>query len=216
MLRVPLACVRRILCLGAHADDIEIGAGGTLMQLIRAIPDLEIYWVVFSAPGLRAEEATRSAGDFLEGIAPKQVRIGSFRESYFPGEWSLIKEWFEDIRSTFDPDVVFTHYGNDRHQDHRVLSDLAWNTFRNHLILEYEIPKYDGDLGSPNVFVPLPQAICVKKIEFLLKHFKTQLSKHWFTSSTFDAMHRIRGVECASPTGFAEAFYTRKMLLAVS
>ena len=216
MLRIPLRSVRRILCLGAHADDIEIGAGGTLMQLIRGIPDLEIYWVVFSALGTRALEAKQSAKDFLTETASSNVRIEAFRESYFPSDWTSIKEWFEEIKTIFDPEVIFTHYRDDRHQDHRVVSDLAWNTFRNHLILEYEIPKYDGDLGKPNVFVPLSEVICAKKIEFLLKHFKTQLSKHWFTSSTFDAMHRIRGVECASPTGFAEAFYCRKMLLAIS
>ena len=216
MWQFPLSPARRILCLGAHSDDIEIGAGATLLQLAKATPEPEVYWVVFSALGPRAEEATRSADDFLKGVARKQVRIGSFRESYFPSEWPSIKDWFEEIKSDFDPDLVLTHYRDDRHQDHRLLSDLAWNTFRNHLILEYEIPKYDGDLGKPNVFVPLSEAICARKIEFLLNHFKTQLSKHWFTTSTFDAMHRIRGVECASPTGFAEAFYCRKMLLAVS
>ena len=216
MWQVALSSVRRILCLGAHSDDIEIGAGGTLLQLAAQAPDLEICWVVFSAPGMRTEEARRSADEFLSGVARREIKIGSFRESYFPSEWPAIKEWFEDINAKFKPDLILTHYRDDRHQDHRVLSDLAWNTFRNHLILEYEIPKYDGDLGKPNVFVPLSEAICAKKIEFLLKHFKTQLSRHWFTSSTFDAMHRIRGVECASPTGFAEAFYCRKMLFAVS
>jgi LmbE family N-acetylglucosaminyl deacetylase len=213
MWQFPLSSIRRVLCLGAHSDDIEIGAGATLLQLAKSIPELEVYWVVFSAPGLRAEEATRSADDFLAGVAPKQVRIGSFRESYFPSEWSAIKEWFEDIRLTFEPDVVFTHYRDDRHQDHRVLSDLAWNTFRNHLILEYEILKYDGDLGRPNIFVPLSQELCSRKIELLLKHFKTQSTKHWFTRDTFEAMHRIRGVECASDTRLAEAFHCRKMLL---
>ena len=213
MWQFPLSSIRRVLCLGAHSDDIEIGAGATLLQLAKSIPELEVYWVVFSAPGLRAEEATRSADDFLAGVAPKQVRIGSFRESYFPSEWSTIKQWFEDIRSTFDPDVIFTHYRDDRHQDHRVLSDLAWNTFRNHLILEYEILKYDGDLGRPNIFVPLSQELCSRKIELLLKHFKTQSTKHWFTRDTFEAMHRIRGVECASDTRLAEAFHCRKMLL---
>ena len=216
MWQFPLSSIRRVLCLGAHSDDIEIGAGATLLQLVKSIPEPEVYWVVFSAPGLRAEEATRSADDFLEGVAPKQVRIGSFRESYFPSEWSTIKQWFEDIRSTFDPDVIFTHYRDDRHQDHRILSDLAWNTFRSHLILEYEIPKYDGDLGNPNAFVPLSQEVCSRKIEMLLRHFKTQSTKQWFTRDTFEAMHRIRGVECASPTGLAEAFHCRKITLHVS
>jgi LmbE family N-acetylglucosaminyl deacetylase len=214
MWQVPLGSVRRILCLGAHSDDIEIGAGGTLLKLAAGVPDLAIQWVVFSAPGSRAEEARRSADEFLAGVARKQVIVGSFRESYFPSEWVAIKDWFEEVKAKFDPDIVFTHYRDDRHQDHRVLSDLAWNTFRNHLILEYEILKYDGDLGRPNVFVPLSDQLCSSKVELLLKHFQTQSTKHWFTRDTFDAMHRIRGIECASSTGRAEAFYSRKLVLA--
>jgi LmbE family N-acetylglucosaminyl deacetylase len=213
MFQVHLGSARRILCLGAHSDDIEIGIGGTLLKLAEQVTDLEICWVVFSAPGPRADEASRSANDFLGGVANKQVNIGSFRESYFPSEWPSIKDWFEQIKAKFDPDIVFTHYRDDRHQDHRVLSDLAWNTFRNHLILEYEILKYDGDLGTPNTFIPLSEQHCARKIELLLKHFKTQSTKHWFTSDTFEAMHRIRGIECASATGRAEAFYCRKLVL---
>jgi LmbE family N-acetylglucosaminyl deacetylase len=215
MWQLSFGAVRRILCLGAHSDDIEIGLGGTLLKLVQQVPDLEIWWVVFSAPGLRAEEARQSAEDFLEGVASKEVRIGSFRESYFPSEWPLIKEWYEEIKTKFNPDVVFTHYRDDRHQDHRVLSDLAWNTFRDHLVLEYEILKYDGDLGRPNVFMPLSEEICHRKVELLLKHFRTQSTKHWFTSDTFEAIHRVRGIECASPTGRAEAFYSRKMVLGI-
>jgi LmbE family N-acetylglucosaminyl deacetylase len=213
MWRAPLDSVRSVLCLGAHADDIEIGVGGTLLKLVQQVPGLEICWLVFSAPGPRAEEALRSADEFLTGVVQKEVKIGSFRESYFPSEWVSIKDWFEEIKAKFDPDVVFTHYRDDRHQDHRVLSDLAWNTFRNHLILEYEVLKYDGDLGRPNVFVPLSVELCTRKIELLMKHFKTQSTKHWFTGDTFEAMHRIRGIECASATGRAEAFYCRKLVL---
>jgi LmbE family N-acetylglucosaminyl deacetylase len=216
MLHFSLNSLRRILCVGAHSDDIEIGAGGTLLELAEQNSDLEIYWVVFSAPGTRAEEARSSADDFLAGVTRKQIKIGSFRESYFPSEWPAIKDWFEKLRSEIEPDIVFAHYRDDRHQDHRVLSDLAWNTFRNHLILEYEILKYDGDLGRPNVFVPLSEQLCARKIELLLKHFKTQSTKHWFTRDTFEAMHRIRGVESASATGRAEAFYCRKLLLTAS
>jgi LmbE family N-acetylglucosaminyl deacetylase len=213
MCPISLGAVRRVLCLGAHSDDIEIGAGGTLLKLAAQVPDLEIRWIVFSAPGLRAQEARQSANEFLAGVARQQVNIGSFRESYFPSEWLSIKDWFEEVKAKFDPDVVFTHYRNDRHQDHRVLSDLAWNTFRNHLILEYEILKYDGDLGSPNLFSPLSEQLCSRKIELLMKHFQTQTTKHWFTPDTFQAMHRIRGIECASVTGCAEAFYGRKIVL---
>jgi LmbE family N-acetylglucosaminyl deacetylase len=213
MLQFSLESVRRVLCLGAHSDDIEIGAGGTLLELAGQIPDLEILWVVFSAPGARVEEARHSADDFLAGVARKKIKIGSFRESYFPSEWPAIKGWCEQIKAEIDPDVVFTHHRDDRHQDHRVLSDLAWNTFRNHVILEYEILKYDGDLGCPNVFMPLSEKVCARKVELLLKHFKTQTSKHWFSGDTFEAMHRIRGIECASATGRAEAFYCRKITL---
>jgi len=205
--------MRRLLCLGAHADDIEIGIGGTLLKLAGQDSDLEIWWVVFSAPGPREEEARLSADEFLSGVARKHVKIGSFRESYFPSEWPSMKDWFEEVKETFQPDVVFTHYRDDRHQDHRVLSDLAWNTFRNHLILEYEILKFDGDLGRPNLFMPLSEQLCARKIELLLKHFKSQSTKNWFTSDSFQAMHRIRGIECASATGFAEAFYGRKVVL---
>ncbi len=216
MKQISLGAVSRVLCLGAHSDDIEIGAGGTLLKLAEKTDDLEICWVVFSAPGVRADEARLSADDFLSGIARKQIKIGSFRESYFPSEWPSIKEWLEEIKVNFVPDIVFTHYRDDRHQDHRVLSDLAWNTFRNHLILEYEILKYDGDLGHPNVFVPVSEQLCMRKIELLMKHFQTQSTRHWFTSDTFEAMHRIRGIECVSPTGRAEAFYCRKMVLETS
>jgi LmbE family N-acetylglucosaminyl deacetylase len=213
MWQVPVKSLRRILCLGAHSDDIEIGVGGTLLKLAAQASDLEIWWIVFSASGPRAEEARRSADEFLSSVVRKHVKIGSFRESYFPSEWPSIKGWFEEIRAKFDPEIVFTHYRDDRHQDHRVLSDLAWNTFRNHLILEYEILKYDGDLGCPNLFIPLSEELCSRKIEFLLKHFQTQSSKRWFTRDTFEAMHRIRGIECASSTGRAEAFYCRKLVL---
>jgi LmbE family N-acetylglucosaminyl deacetylase len=213
MWHASLNSARRILCLGAHSDDIEIGVGGTLLKLAEQRSDLQIWWIVFSAPGPRAEEARRSADEFLSGIPNPRVRIGSFRESYFPSEWPSIKDWYEEIKASFDPEIIFTHYRDDRHQDHRVLSDLAWNTFRSHLILEYEILKYDGDLGAPNVFIPLPERICTRKIDLLLTHFKTQSTKHWFTRDTFEAMHRIRGIESASLTGRAEAFYCRKLLL---
>jgi LmbE family N-acetylglucosaminyl deacetylase len=213
MWKVSLSSARRILCLGAHSDDIEIGVGGTLLGLAERPSDLEVWWIVFSAPGSRAEEAQQSANEFLSGVKNSQVRIGSFRESYFPSEWPSIKDWFEEIKSKFDPEIVFTHYRNDRHQDHRVLSDLAWNTFRNHLILEYEILKYDGDLGQANLFVTLSEQVATRKIDLLLKHFRTQSTKHWFTRDTFEAMHRIRGIECASATGRAEAFYCRKLVL---
>ena len=202
--------VRRILCLGAHSDDIEIGCGGTLLKLIRDHQNLEILWVVFSAGGARTREARESASEFLTGAAKKRIVVKTFKGSFFPYQGERIKAYFESLKS-FQPDLVFTHYRDDRHQDHRVLSDLAWNTFRDHTVLEYEIPRYDGDLGVPNVFVPLDEEICRRKIASLLKHFQTQANKHWFADQTFRALMRLRGMECA--TEYAEAFYGRKLVV---
>jgi LmbE family N-acetylglucosaminyl deacetylase len=213
MASLRLQGVKKLLCLGAHSDDIEIGCGATILRLIREQPDLEIYWLVFSARGTRAREAKASAGEFLRGIRSRRIRTMTCRESYFPDEWSRIKDTFEQVKRSFEPDLVLTHYRDDRHQDHRVLSDLAWNTFRNHLVLEYEIPKYDGDLGLPNVYVPVSRELCERKISILLRHFESQKDRHWFTADTFRALLRLRGIECASPGGFAEAFYGRKLSL---
>jgi LmbE family N-acetylglucosaminyl deacetylase len=213
MLSSSITPVRRVLALGAHSDDIEIGVGGTLQTLIKNNPELEVTWVVFNATLARYSEALDSATEYLASLKDPRILIYGFRESYFPTDWANIKVALEGIKKEFEPDLVFTHYRNDRHQDHRVLSDLAWNTFRNHLILEYEILKYDGDLGSPNVFQSLSKEIADRKIERLMKHFKTQTAKHWFSPDTFAAMHRIRGIECVAESGRAEAFYGRKLVL---
>ncbi len=204
--------LKKILCLGAHSDDIEIGCGGTLLKLTEDNPDLEILWVVFSAGSIRTTEAQSSARAFLRRATRAEVIVKDFRTSYFPYQGEQIKDFVETLKP-FRPDLVFTHYRNDRHQDHRVLSDLAWNTFRSHVVLEYEIPKFDGDLGSPNVFVPLTRRQCQRKIQLLLRHFGSQRDKHWFTDELFLSMSRIRGMECASPTLLAEAFYARKLLM---
>jgi len=212
MIEFSFKDVKNILCLGAHADDIEIGCGATLLKLIRDHDDLTIWWVVFSAEGSRSREARASAGAFLKGVSRKKIVVKQFRGSYFPFDAERIKNYFEQIGRAFQPDLVLTHYRQDRHQDHRVLSDLAWNTFRHHLILEYEIPKYDGDLGIPNVFVRLDEALCRKKVEYLHRYFPTQSSKHWFAEETFLGLMRLRGMECASPTHYAEAFHSRKLV----
>jgi LmbE family N-acetylglucosaminyl deacetylase len=204
--------LKKVLCLGAHSDDIEIGCGATLLQLTDTYPDLEIKWVVFSSGSVRAAEARASARDFLPRGLKSTVVVKGFTVSFFPFEGEAIKRFFETLKS-FKPDLVFTHYRDDRHQDHRVLSDLAWNTFRSHVILEYEIPKYDGESGTPNTFVPVSRAQCERKAQLLLKHFRSQSNKHWFTEELFMATPRIRGMECDSPTGYAEAFYSRKMIL---
>jgi LmbE family N-acetylglucosaminyl deacetylase len=212
MQHVKFNKLKKILCLGAHSDDIEIGCGGTLLKLTEDNPDLEILWVVFSAGSIRTTEAQASARAFLRRATRAEVIVKDFRTSYFPYQGEQIKDFFETLKP-FRPDLVFTHYRNDRHQDHRVLSDLAWNTFRSHVVLEYEIPKYDGDLGSPNVFVPLTRRQCQRKIQLLLRHFGSQRDKHWFTDELFLSISRIRGMECDSPTLLAEAFYARKLLM---
>ncbi|MGI8890366.1 MAG: PIG-L deacetylase family protein [Chthoniobacterales bacterium] len=209
MLKLELKGARKLLFLGAHSDDIEIGCGGAILTLVKADPDLEIYWVVFSAEGKRRQEAQKSAKQFLKGIRRTKVVVKDFRTSYFPSQMEQIKSFFETLKS-FQPDAVFTHYREDRHQDHRVLSDLAWNTFRDHLILEYEIPKYDGDLGKPNLFVPVDAALSQRKAESIYRAFPTQRGKHWFSEEIFLALMRLRGMECASE--YAEAFYCRKVV----
>jgi LmbE family N-acetylglucosaminyl deacetylase len=206
----------RILCLGAHSDDAEIGCGGTILSMIAARPDTQVHWIVFSAAGPRAEEARASAAIFLNGAAHAEVEVFGFRDGFFPYQGADIKERFEDVKQRFTPDVVFTHRGQDRHQDHRVVSELTWNTFRHHMVLEYEIPKYDGDLAQPNVFVALDDETRARKVELLMQHFGTQRSKAWFTPETFEGLMRLRGVESASPTGYAEAFHARKVTLDLS
>jgi len=200
----------RVLALGAHADDIEIGCGGTLLRLAAERPDLEVTWVVLCSTPERAQEAQASAEAFLSGVRRGQVVVKSHRDGYLPWSGDRVKEDFEALKGTVAPDIVFTHYREDRHQDHRTVSDLTWNTWRNHLVLEYEIPKYDGDLGAPNLFSPLAAATVDRKIELVLAGFPTQAGKPWFTADLFRAVARIRGMECAAPEGLAEAFYCRK------
>jgi LmbE family N-acetylglucosaminyl deacetylase len=203
----------RVLCLGAHSDDIEIGCGGTILKLCAEHPEVEVRWVVFSATGERAEEARRSASFFLRSATRQEVMIGAFRDGYFPYAGAEIKEYFEELKQGFTPDLIFSHYGADLHQDHRLISELTWNTFRNQLVLEYEIPKYDGGLGSPNFFVPLTPAQQAEKIEYLMTAFQSQRDKHWFSAETFSGLMRLRGVESVAPGGFAEGFYARKLVL---
>jgi LmbE family N-acetylglucosaminyl deacetylase len=202
----------RVLCVGAHSDDIEIGCGGAILQLA-STRRVHVDWVVFSAQGQREREARRSAALFLRGAASANVVCKPFRDGFFPFAGADVKSAFEELKAT-GPDLIFTHYRDDRHQDHRVLSDLAWNTFRDHCVLEYEIPKYDGDLGVPNCFIPLDLATCRRKARHLQAVFGTQRGKHWFSEETFMGLMRLRGMECRAPSGYAEAFYARKVVLA--
>jgi LmbE family N-acetylglucosaminyl deacetylase len=203
----------RVLCLGAHADDIEIGCGGLILDLIGRAKAVEVDWVVFSGRADREKEARRSADLFLKGARRKRVAIKPFRDGFFPYDGARIKRTFETLKRQVNPNLVLTHYRDDRHQDHRVISDLTWNTFRDHWILEYEIPKFDGDLGSPNCFVSLDRQTCDRKVELLQTAFATQRTKPWFTSETFLGLMRIRGMECQAPSGYAEAFYGRKIVI---
>ncbi|MBX3429785.1 MAG: PIG-L family deacetylase [Hyphomonadaceae bacterium] len=201
----------RVLALGAHSDDIEIGAGGAILSWIASGAEVSVEWCALSAPGERADEARASALEFLSGAARADIHLGQFRDGYFPAERTAVKDWVEGLKRLEKPDVVLCHQRNDAHQDHRMVCELAWNTFRDHLILEYEIPKWDGDLGQPNVYVPLSEDVLAKKIELLHKHFGTQRSKAWFDDETFRGLARLRGVECRER--YAEAFFARKLLL---
>lgn len=203
----------RVLCLGAHSDDIEIGCGGTVLRLLEENPAVEIYWVVLGAAGPRKKEAIDSANLFLTGAETKEIITRDFRDGYFPHMWAEIKDFVEALGKKYHPNLVLTHFRGDLHQDHRLVSELTWNTFRNHLILEYEIVKYDGDLGGPNFFVPLAESIVRQKIQVLMDCFKTQRDKSWFTEDVFSSILRLRGVECRAPSGFAEAFHARKLVL---
>lgn len=202
--------IQRVLCLGAHSDDIEIGCGGTILRLLAQRDNVEVAWVVFSSGVERKAEALKSAKQFLRLAKRSEVTVKNFRESFFPFKGQAIKAFFEELKERFVPDVIFTHYRHDLHQDHRVVSDFTWNTWRNHLILEYEIPKYDGDLGVPNVFAPLDETILRSKARILLDSFKSQRTKQWFSEDTFLSLARIRGIECNSLDRYAEAFYCRK------
>jgi LmbE family N-acetylglucosaminyl deacetylase len=201
-----------VLCLGAHSDDIEIGCGGTILRLAEENPNCAFHWVVFSAIGVREAEARRAA-DLFAGSKLIAPIFKTFRDGFMPYVGGEVKDIFEGLKQQVSPDLILTHYGKDAHQDHRLLSELTWNTFRDHLILEYEIPKYDGDLGRPNVFVPLSDKVGKKKARFIVEAFESQRVKRWFEESTFLSLMRLRGMECNSPSGYAEAFYCRKMVL---
>ncbi len=203
----------KALFLGAHSDDIELGCGGTILSLLEQGQELEVWWVVFAASPARRLEAERSAEMFLRGAVKKEIVVRDFKESFFPYIGSEIKACFEELKRTISPDVVFTHFRDDLHQDHRLISELTWNTFRDHLILEYEIIKYDGGLGSPNAFVYLSEEVCARKMKYLMENFQSQRSHQWFTEETFRAILKLRGVESNAPEKYAEAFYCRKIVL---
>ena len=206
---------RRVLALGSHSDDIEIGCGATLLALTRARPEVEVTWVVLGAEGEREREARASAEAFLRAASRSEVVVHGFRDGFFPYVGGDVKDVFEELKSRLEPDLILTHARHDLHQDHRLVCELTWNTWRDHLILEYEIPKYDGDLGTPNVFVPMSEEIAREKVRLVLEAFESQTAKHWFDEELFLGLMRVRGMEGRSPSGYAEAFTCRKLSLLV-
>jgi LmbE family N-acetylglucosaminyl deacetylase len=213
MLSLFLPRPLRLLCLGAHCDDIEIGCGGTILRLLHAMPEAEIRWVVMTGSAERRDEAAAAADAFLAGASSREIELHDFRESFLPQHWGAVKDEIERLKADFQPSVILTHRCDDAHQDHRLLGELAWNTFRDHLILEYEIPKYDGDVGRPNLFVPLTDEIATRKVALLQTHFASQRRRAWFDDRTFFALMRLRGMECNAPDGWAEGFTARKVVV---
>lgn len=214
MFKLSFSCKNqepKILCLGAHPDDIEIGCGGTILRLISEIPKAKFHWVVFSGDDVRREEAHSSAQSFLKDAESKEIVVNQFRMSYFPFVGADIKDYFETIKRVLTPDLVFTHRRRDAHQDHALISKLTWNTFRDSLVLEYEIPKFDGDLETPNLYFHLDESHVTKKIDLILKNFKSQRGKLWFDEEVFRSILRIRGIESNSAK-YAEGFYCRKIV----
>ena len=205
----------RLLCIGAHSDDLEIGCAGAVLSWIDSGIPVHVTWIVLAASGEREREARRSASALLRRAASVDIVLGAFKDGYLPSQYEPVKDFFESIKSRSAPDIVLTHRLEDRHQDHRVASELTWNTWRDHTILEYEIMKYEGDLGQPNVFVPLKASIARRKSAHLVRHFGSQRSKSWFDEANFVALARLRGLECRSPSGLAEAFHVRKLRLAL-
>jgi LmbE family N-acetylglucosaminyl deacetylase len=202
-----------ILCLGSHADDIEIGCGGTILRLAEQYPGCVFHWAVFSAIGVREEEARRAASLFVGPSALRGPLLKTFPDGFMPFVGAELKTIFEELKKTVSPDLIFTHYRKDAHQDHRQVAELTWNTFRDHLILEYEIPKYDGDVGQPNTFIPLEPEIYQKKVRYIMDAFRSQHTKRWFQQETFLSVMRLRGMECNAPSGYAEAFHCRKIVV---
>jgi LmbE family N-acetylglucosaminyl deacetylase len=213
MRSLTLESLRSVLCLGAHGDDVELGAGGTLLRLLSAHPETHVRVVVFSGTTVRAAEVHASI-QALAGSAPNvTVDVHSLTDGFFPAEWARLKEVFQALAAAPRPDLILTHHRDDRHQDHRTVAELTWNTFRDDLILEYEIPKFDGELGQPNVYVPIAESDRRRKADIILEHYRSQHDKHWLTRETIDALMRLRGIECRSPTGYAEAFHGRKIVV---
>jgi len=216
MLRLSLGSPNqplRLLCIGAHSDDIEIGCGGAILEWLSTYPQVEVTWVVLAASGSRASEARDSVDSLLREAKQANLMLRDFRDGYLPAQFAEVKNLFEELKASENPDIVLTHRLEDRHQDHRLIAEVTWQTFRDHLVLEYEIPKYEGDLGQPNLFVPLSTKVGRRKVEHLMRLFGSQRSKAWFRPETFFGLMQLRGIECRADSGYAEAFHVRKAIL---
>lgn len=216
MLRLSLGSPNqplRLLCIGAHSDDIEIGCGGAILEWLSTYPQVEVTWVVLAASGSRASEARDSVDSLLREAKQANLMLRDFRDGYLPAQFAEVKNLFEELKASANPDIVLTHRLEDRHQDHRLIAEVTWQTFRDHLVLEYEIPKYEGDLGQPNLFVPLSTKVGRRKVEHLMRLFGSQRSKAWFRPETFFGLMQLRGIECRADSGYAEAFHVRKAIL---
>lgn len=203
----------RLLCIGAHSDDLEIGCGSTILTWLTSMPAVEITWVVLSARAERSVEARNSVDALLQHVTRSRIVLGEFHDGFMPAQYREIKEFFEGLKQGYEPDIILTHWLQDRHQDHRLAAELTWNTWRNHLILEYEIAKYEGDLAQPNAYMPVSEHLARSKVMHLERHFASQRSKGWFLADNFYALMRLRGLECRAASGFAEAFHARKLVL---
>jgi len=215
-LAIPAAAGRKhlnILCLGAHCDDVDIGCGGALLALLERQRSADVTWMVFSAHGERERELRRSGRRFLRKARASRILTRGYRDGFMPAQFTAIKEDFESLKTLPAPDVIFTHRRDDRHQDHRLIAELTWNTFRSHLILEYEVAKYEGDLTTPSAYIGLTAALVERKIRILLECYRTQRSKRWFTAETFRGLMRLRGIESGAESGWAEGFHASKLLL---
>jgi len=202
--------VKRVLCLGAHCDDIEMGCGAALLRLLSENPGMRVHWAIFVSNAKRAGEVRESAAQFLRDAGEHEIEVFDFRDGFLPFAGAEAKERMQAVKAKVDPDLVFTHYRNDLHQDHRLIAELTWNAFRDHMILEYEVPKWDGDLGAPNFYAPAPAELCERKVNIITQCYASQREKDWFSPDTLLALMRLRGVECRAPSGYAEAFYARK------
>jgi len=205
-----------VLCIGAHCDDIEIGCGGTLLALQARYPDCRIHWLVLTSIPERRHEALASVRAFVRPRARGVMLIGELEDTLLPSRLAEVKAQFAACKAQVQPSLVFTHCGGDRHQDHDLVSQVTWQTFRDHAILEYEIAKYDGDLTTPNFYLPLSKALAERKIALLLRAFESQRGKPWFRPENFEALMRLRGIECRAPDGLAEGFHCRKLVFGLA